>query len=241
MTFKKICFILFASLFFTNCAVDSQTKRVLVFSKTTGYRHEAIETGVKAIKTLGAIHTFYVDATEDANYFTADSLKKYDAIIFLSTTEDIFNTEQQESFKKYIQSGGGFVGIHAAADTEYEWPWYGKLVGAYFESHPPGLHQANIQVTDTTHLSTKSLPKVWSRNDEWYNYKSISPDIKVLANLDETSYTGGTNGKNHPIAWCQEYDGGKMFYTGLGHTKKAFTDADFLAHLLGGIQYVISD
>jgi len=241
MQVKKICLIIVASLFFANCTIDGQTKRVLVFSKTTGYRHESIETGVKAIKTLGVTHAFDVDATEDVTYFNSDSLKKYNAIIFLNTTEDIFNKKQEESFKKYIQAGGGFVGIHAAADTEYKWPWYGKLVGAYFESHPPGLHQANIHIKDTTHLSTKSLPKVWSHNDEWYNYKTISPDIKILANLDETSYTGGTNGKNHPISWYQEYDGGKMFYTGLGHPKEAYKDANFLAHLLGGIQYVIAD
>ncbi len=115
------------------------------------------------------------------------------------------------------------------------------MVGAYFESHPPGLHQANVQVKDSIHLATKSLPKIWSHKDEWYNFKNISNSIKVIANLDETSYTGGTNGKSHPIAWYQDYDGGKMFYTGLGHPKEAFIDTNFLMHLLGGIQSVISD
>ncbi len=236
--FHKISLITITCLLVASCSMNAQTKRVLIFSKTAGYRHASIETGVKAIKTLGTEHNFNVDATEDAAIFTTDSLKKYDAIIFLSTTGDIFNKTQQAGFKKYIQAGGGFVGIHAASDTEYKWPWYGKLVGAYFESHPPGLHQANIQIKDTTHLATKVVPKLWSHKDEWYNYKNINPDIKILANLDESSYTGGTNGKNHPIVWYHAYDGGRMFYTGLGHPTEAYTDAVFLKHILGGIQSV---
>lgn len=240
MTRHKISLFLLSLFILSSCMVNSQTDRVLVFSKTEGYRHKAIESGIKAIKDLGAKHKFHVDATENAKVFTSDSLKNYDAVIFLSTTGDIFNKKQQEGFKTYIQNGGGFVGIHAATDTEYKWPWYGKLVGAYFESHPPGLHQANIQVTDTTHLATKNVPKTWSHNDEWYNFKNISSDIKVIANLDESSYKGGTNGKHHPIAWYQEYDGGRMFYTGLGHPQEAYTNSLFLAHILGGIQSVLA-
>ena len=217
----------------------SQSKQLLIFTKTAGYRHASIEAGVAALDALSRNHDFRVSDTDNADYINFDSLKKFDAVVFLSTTGYILNSLQQKHFKAYINVGGGFIGIHAAADTEYDWPWYGKLVGAYFESHPPGVHKATIRAVDTTHQAMKNVPKAWTHTDEWYNYKSISSDIHVLANLDETTYKGGTNGTEHPIAWVQEYDGGKMFYTGLGHTEEAFKDEHFLAHLLGGIQYVL--
>ncbi|WP_117881258.1 ThuA domain-containing protein [Aureibaculum luteum] len=217
--------------------LQAQSENLLIFSKTEGYRHKSIETGIVAIKKLAKENDFNVTATEDATYFNADTLKNYKAVLFLSTTGNILNEEQQDSFKKFIQSGGGFVGIHAATDTEFDWPWYGKLVGAYFASHPK-QQQATVTIIDYKHMATKMLPKKWSLFDEWYNFKDISEDIDVLANLDETSYTGGENGSHHPISWVQEYDGGKMFYTGMGHTNEAFADTDFLAHVLGGIQYV---
>ena len=217
--------------------LQEQSENLLIFSKTEGYRHKSIETGIVAIKKLAKENDFNVTATEDATYFNADTLKNYSAVLFLSTTGDILNEEQQTNFKAFIQSGGGFVGIHAATDTEFDWPWYGKLIGAYFISHPK-QQQATVTIIDHKHIATKMLPKKWSLFDEWYNFKDISEDIDVLANLDETSYTGGKNGSHHPISWVQEYDGGKMFYTGMGHTNEAFTDTDFLAHVLGGIQYV---
>src|SRR5699024_6462022 len=147
-----------------------------------------------------------------------------DAIIFLSTTGDVLDLHQQAAFERYIQAGGGYVGVHSATDTEYEWPWYNKLAGAYFMNHPnpPNVRKATIQITDSTHLSMQGLPERWERTDEWYNYKSIYPDIKVLAKLDETTYEGGENGDNHPIAWYHEFDGGKAFYTGGGHTDESF-------------------
>lgn len=219
----------------------SNVSRVLVFSKTKGYFHESIPSGVAAIQKLGAENGFQVDSTKDASKFTADNLKKYQAIIFLSTTMDVLNTEQEKAMEGYIRGGGGFVGVHAAADTEYDWPWYNKLVGAYFKSHPnnPNVREAVINVTDKSHAATENLPDKWKRTDEWYNYKSINPDLKVLASLDETSYEGGENGDNHPIIWYHEYDGGRAFYTGGGHTKESFQDPVFMQHLLGGIQYAM--
>lgn len=219
----------------------SNVSRVLVFSKTKGYFHESIPSGVAAIQKLGAENGFQVDSTKDASKFTADNLKKYQAIIFLSTTMDVLNTEQEKAMERYIRGGGGFVGVHAAADTEYDWPWYNKLVGAYFKSHPnnPNVREAVINVTDKSHAATENLPDKWKRTDEWYNYKSINPDLKVLASLDETTYQGGENGDNHPIIWYHEYDGGRAFYTGGGHTKESFQDPVFLQHLLGGIQYAM--
>jgi cytochrome c len=220
---------------------DANGSRVLVFSRTKGYYHESIPSGIAAIQQLGKENSFQVDTTKDAAKFTADNLKKYKAIIFLSTTQDVLNDEQQTAMEGYIKSGGGFVGVHAAADTEYEWPWYNKLVGAYFKSHPgnPNVRKAVVNVVDKNHPATESLPEKWERSDEWYNYKDINPDLKVLAKLDETSYEGGENGENHPIIWYHEYDGGRAFYTGGGHTKESFEDAVFMQHLLGGIEYAM--
>ncbi len=212
--------------------------KVLVYTKTEGFRHTSIETGVKTIQQLGAENNFEVVYTEDASKFTVTFLTQFNLVIFLNTTGDILNEEQQANFENYIQNGGSFMGIHSAADTEYDWPWYGKLVGAYFLSHPDQAH-ANIHVLNTDHPACKHLPKVWSRFDEWYNYKNISPEITVLMELDETSYAGGENGAHHPIAWYQEYDGGKMFYTAGGHTEASYSEPDFRAHLLGGIIYCL--
>lgn len=215
--------------------------RILVFFKTKGYYHTSIPAGIAAIQKLGKENNFIVDTTKNSAYFVQDSLKNYSAVIFLSTTMNVLNSDEQVAFERYIQSGGGYAGVHAAADTEYDWPWYNKLVGAYFKSHPSNsnVRKATIDVIDTTHLSTKGLPKRWERTDEWYNYKNIQDDIKVVAKLDEDTYEGGENGENHPIAWYHEFDGGRAFYTGGGHTDESFSEPLFLTHLLGGIKYAI--
>ena len=199
---------------------------MLVFSKTAGFRHSSIEPGIEAIVRLGQQNGFQVDTTENADNFTEENLQQYAAVVFLNTTGDVLNYYQQADFERYIQAGGGYVGIHAAADTEYHWRWYGKLVGAYFNGHPnnPNVRNARMEVLDKNHQATSMLGDEWVRDDEWYNYKSINPDINVLINLDESSYEGGTNGENHPIAWYHDYDGGRVFYTGLGHTNESFSE-----------------
>jgi type 1 glutamine amidotransferase len=219
----------------------SSQPRVLVFAKTKGYHHESIADGLIAIQKLGRENKFSVDTTTDAGYFTEENLKRYAAVVFLSTTGDVLDADQQTALERFMQAGGGFAGVHAAADTEYDWPWYNKLVGAYFLSHPK-QQKAVIMVKDKNHPSTSFLPDRWERFDEWYNYKSIMPDLHVLAVLDEKTYEGGKNGDNHPIAWYHEVDGGRAWYTGLGHTKESYTsDTLFLRHLLGGIKYAIGE
>jgi len=215
--------------------------RILVFTKTKGWYHTSIPSGIAAIQKLGKENGFEVDTTKNAAYFVEDSLKHYSAVMFLSTTLNVLNADEQVAFERYIQAGGGFIGIHSATDTEYDWPWYNKLVGAYFNGHPgnPNVRKAVIDVIDTTHISTKGLPKRWERTDEWYNYKNIQPDLKILAKLDEDTYEGGTNGDNHPIAWYHEFDGGRSFYTGGGHTDESYSEPLFLQHVLGGIKYAI--
>lgn len=211
---------------------------VLVFSKTAGYHHASIKQGQLAIMQLGKDNGFNTDTTSDAAVFTKKGLAKYKAVIFLSTTGDVLNNEQQTVFEEYIKSGKGFMGIHGATDTEYDWPWYAKLVGAQFSDHPK-QQEAKLLITDNTHASTAHLPATWQRKDEWYNFKNINPAIHVVMTVDEKSYSGGKHGDNHPIAWYHEYDGGRVFYTALGHTEESYADENFLKHLLGGIRYII--
>ncbi len=215
-------------------------KKILIFSKSNGYRHESIEAGIAAIRKLGAENNFAVDATEDSLFFTKRNLKQYNAIVFLSTTGEVLGASGQKAFKHYIQSGGAFVGVHAATDCGYTWPWYIGLVGASFESHPE-QQMAKLIVKDATHLSTKSLPLIWERKDEWYNFKNLSSSTNILLSIDESSYKGGKNGASHPMAWYHIYDGGRVFYTELGHTKESYEEPLFLTHLLGGIQYALGN
>lgn len=210
---------------------------ILVFSKTEGYRHQSIEAGIQALENIAKANDFSITTTEDATVFKQASLAPFNVVVFLSTTGDILTTPQQFEFERWIQAGGGFVGIHAATDTEYNWPWYNELVGGYFAGHPPGVHEATMQVLDPDHPSTKHLDKIFTATDEWYNFKKLNPDTKKLLNLDESSYEGGTMGKAHPIAWYHEFSGGRAWYTGLGHTSEIFQEIDFLKHLQGGIEY----
>jgi type 1 glutamine amidotransferase len=220
---------------------DRDGRRVLVFSKTAGFRHDSIPDGVAAVRALGERGGFTVDATEDAGAFTPANLRRYDAVVFLSTTGDVLNATQQSAFEGYIRRGGGYVGVHAAADTEYDWAFYGGLAGAYFQSHP-AIQPAEVEVEDRAHPATSGLARTWNRTDEWYNYRSNPRErAHVLASLDESSYSGGTMHGDHPIAWCQTYQGGRAFYTGGGHTKESFAEPEFREHLLGGIRYAIGD
>jgi cytochrome c len=232
-------FFVLVILFGLLSGMKNKETRILVFSKTAGYRHQSISAGIEAIRRLGLKNHFMVDTTENASAFNEQNLKRYDAVIFLNTTGDVLNPEQQNNFERFIQAGGGYVGIHAAADTEYDWPWYGKLSGAYFNGHPkdPNVQKGMFYVLDKKHPSTRALPKKWERADEFYNFKQINPDIKVLIMIDEKSYHGGTNGDNHPMAWYHEFDGGRSFYTNMGHTSETFSEPLFLKHLLGGIKY----
>jgi glucose/arabinose dehydrogenase/type 1 glutamine amidotransferase len=211
---------------------------VLVFSKTAGFRHDSIPAGIAAIQQLGAQHDFAVEATEDVGAFTDANLGRFRAVVFLSTTGDVLDPTQQAAFERYVRAGGGYAGVHAASDTEYDWPWYGRLVGAYFNSHPAN-QTATVKVEDHAHPSTAHLPDRWSRFDEWYNYRSNPRSaVHVLASLDETTYSpgGGAMGADHPIAWCQAFDGGRSWYTGGGHTQESYAEANFRDHLLGGIR-----
>ncbi|MFG3079699.1 ThuA domain-containing protein [Streptomyces parvulus] len=211
--------------------------KILVFSKTAGFRHSSIDDGLAALRDLGTAHNFTVDATEDAGAFTSGNLGQYRAVVFLSTTGDVLDGTQQTAFEQYIQGGGGYVGIHAAADTEYDWPFYDGLAGALFHSHP-AVQSATVRVEDRAHDATAHLGRTWQRTDEWYNYRTNPrTTAHVLASLDESSYSGGNMAGDHPISWCKDYRGGRAFYTGGGHTDESFADPAFNRHLLGGIRW----
>jgi type 1 glutamine amidotransferase len=210
---------------------------VLVFSRTAGFRHDAIPIGIQTVRELGAANSFTVTATEDPNVFSTANLAQYEAVIFLNTTGDVLNPTQQTAFESYIRGGGGYVGVHSAADTEYDWPFYGELVGAYFASHP-AIQQVTERVENRAHAATAHLGQTWVRTDELYNYRTnVRSTARVLATLDESTYSGGTMGADHPHTWCKTLGGGRSFYTGNGHTQASYGEASFRALLLGGIRY----
>ncbi|MCC6722950.1 MAG: ThuA domain-containing protein [Saprospiraceae bacterium] len=274
-----------AILGITACGSDP---KVLVFSKTSGYRHANIEAGVYALQAMGMNEGFQVDATEDSTKITEENLRQYAAVIFLNTSGDVLNNWQQADFQRYIEAGGGFVGIHGAAATEYDWKWYGKLVGAFFDEHP-AIQEANVKVVNTDHPATKGLPATWTRTDEWYNFKPVppndkvyitgakgnfthsstdsseaainvpnsvrwtydkskpflSPDIKILLAVEGVKQDATIPNpsslipQSYPISWAHEYEGGRSFYTGLGHTEAGLKDRNFIKHLAGGIKWAI--
>jgi type 1 glutamine amidotransferase len=210
--------------------------RVLVFYRVEQPPyHSSIPQGLAAIEALGRRHRFAVEETEDPATFTAPRLAKYAAVIFLNTTGDVLDVDQQGAFEGYIRAGGGFVGLHAAAATEDDWEWYGRLVGARFK-RLTGPWLARVSRLESTHPSTRCLPDVWEANDEWYDFVAApAPDVTVLATVDEKSYRNGRMGEFHPIAWGHEFDGGRAWYTGMGHTAGMYTNEVFLDHLAGGI------
>lgn len=208
--------------------------RILVFTRTAGFRHDSIPVGVETLRALATEAGLQVEHSEDAALFDATTLSRFRAVVFLNVTGDVLDAAQQRAFEGYVAAGGGFLGVHAAADTEYDWPWYGDLVGAWFQGHPPGLQTTDVHFEgDQAGLATD-----WRISDELYNYKrNPRGDVKVLATVDEDDYTGGTMGKDHPIAWCHVSGSGRAWYTGLGHDEKVYADPTYRAHLLRGLRY----
>lgn len=236
-----ICALFSVNSFFMN----AQQFNVLLFTKTEGYHHESINEGVLGIKKLALLHNFNVDWEENANVFNDENLGKYQCVLFLNTSGDILNLEQKRAFEKFIKSGKGFVGIHSAASTEYNWPFYTKMIGMTFKIHPI-IQTACIKVEDANFPGMAYLPdrSIWT--DEWYEYNvpALSHNLHFLISVDEKTYnpyvkSGDKEGKGmggfHPIAWYQDYEEGRAFYTGLGHIGASYTDKAFLNHMYGGI------
>lgn len=245
-------FRIFVSILLTIICVSITYKasakqfRALLFTKTAGWHHSSIHEGVTAMRRLSKIHHFDLDWHEDSNQFNRDNLSKYDVVIFMLTTGDVLSDEQQMVFEEYISQGNGFVGIHSAADTEYGWSWYQGLVGRTFVIHPP-IQTARINVIDHNFPGLEFFPKQFFWTDEYYNFsEEISPSLNYLLTVDESTYSAEAQwgnvksegmGKFHPVSWYQEYDGGRSFYTALGHIPDSYSQQNFLTHLYGGIYW----
>lgn len=211
--------------------------RVLVFTRTTGFRHDSIPDAIAALRRVGSETGFLVEATEDPAAFRDATLIAYRAVVFLLTTGDVLDGEGRLALERFVRSGGGWAGVHSASDTEYDWPFYGQLVGEYFAGHP-AVQPGTVRVEDPAHPATAALPDAWPRTDEWYNFRTNPrAAVHVLATLDEGTYSGGSMGADHPIAWCQEFSGGRAIYTAGGHTRESYTEPLFVAHLAGAVRW----
>lgn len=249
--FRSLCtvsctlLLVAGTVFYTACtSADKRPARILVFTKTAGFRHiDAIEAGIPALKKLGETRGFTVDTTEDAGRFNEEDLKRYRAVIFLNVSGEVFDAEQRTAFQRYIQAGGGFVGIHAPVDAERTWPWYGQMIGAYFRSHPanPNVQKGTYVFTGEKQPVLDSLPARFERTDEFYDFDIMNPAIQVLVTIDEKTYQGGKTGDNHPAVWYHDFEGGRSFYTAMGHTKESYSDPVFLKIVGDGIAYAMGN
>lgn len=251
---------LFSSELIGQSSGDSKlkNKHILLFTRNgKGYVHENISSSIAAIQKLGKEKGFIVDTTTNPAIFNEETLKKYDALIFSNTNNDVFDTEEQKvAFMRYIQAGGGFVGIHSASGTERNWKWFKLMLGATFMRHPP-FQPLSIHVLDRKHGAVKNLPGAWETKDECYLFKEFNPAIKVLLFTDLSkvkesdvrpadSSSRSKNvkpdvfGNRYPAAWCHEFDGGKVWYTALGHAKEDYSNTVYLAHITEGLKWVIN-
>ncbi|MTB50438.1 ThuA domain-containing protein [Lewinella sp. W8] len=240
--FSTLSLLLLLLLVACESGAPAEPGGLLVFSKTAGFRHQSIEAGQAALKKMAEEKGFTVEFTEDAGEFTNANLRNYAAVLFLNTTGDVLNGKQQGAFERFIQAGGGYVGVHSATDTEYDWPWYGQLAGAYFLDHPSqpsNVQKGTFHVLERDHWATQGMPDTFSRTDEFYSFQNISDHINPLLEIDETTYIGGSNPDFHPMSWYHEFDGGRSFYTAMGHTDETFSEELFLNHLYAGINYAM--
>jgi type 1 glutamine amidotransferase len=212
--------------------------QVLLFARTAGFPHPSIPAALTALEQLGPGNGFVTEATEDPVVFTSTGLARFQVVVFVMTTGDVLNAAAQSAFEAWIAGGGNFVGIHSATDTEYDWPFYGQLVGAYFKQHP-AVQPADVVVETSDHPATAPLPARWRRTDEWYDFQANPRgNVTVLATVDESTYTGGTMGADHPIVWAHTTSGGgRAFYTAMGHTAESYADPIFRAHLAGAVRW----
>ena len=221
-------------------------KRILLFSHSTGYRHASIEPGVTALKRLAMAQKLEVVASEDPNVFTHAALKRFDAIIFLNSSTDQkkpesewFKGERRDALQKFVRRGGGIVGIHAASDSHYHWDWYQRMIGGHFARHPEGTPEGQIRIEDPKHPSTAKLPRSLKRSDEWYYFEDYNPRMNLLVTLDPRSI-GESDVNPNPVSWAHKYEGGRVFYTAMGHTIESYSDSNFLEHVAGGLRWVMS-
>lgn len=212
-------------------------QRALVYTRTTGFRHQSIPSAVAAIRELGRDVGLEIEATERPEAFATDVLADCRVVVFLSTSGEVLTPRGRAAFGAWVRGGGGFVGVHLAVGTEPSWDFFGELVGARFTRHP-SFQPAVITVEDQRHPATAHLPAQWPFRDEWYEFEpNPRGTVRVLASVDERGYEGGTMGPDHPLSWCHENCGGRSFYTSLGHADAAYADPEFRAHLAGALAW----
>ncbi|MDR6991499.1 ThuA domain-containing protein [Luteimonas sp. 3794] len=212
---------------------DGAPPRVLVFTRTAGFRHDSIPVTIETLRALGTTAGLTIETTEDPMRFDDATLAGYRAVVFAHTTREVLDPAQQAAFERYVASGGGFMGVHAAADSGYTWPWYGELVGAWFARHPEGLQSVRVVFEDDA--GPDGL-REWRVTDEIYDYRrNPRPHVRVTASVDPASHPDGGMGDDHPIAWCHTNAGGRAWYTGLGHDVALYADPVFRAQLLRGL------
>ncbi len=241
--FFYLSVIIFSLVLNANFAFANQFK-VLVFTKTDGFHHKSINAGVTALEEMAKQHHFAMEWHEDARQFNDKKLQQFDVVLFLQTTANVLNEKQQAAMEKFIRSGKGFVGVHAAADTEYDWPWYAGLVGHQFKIHPT-IQTAQMTTLNADFPGLEHFPaKLWW-TEEWYDFKTGKSDnLNYLLTVDEQTYDPKADwgkvktegmGEFHPISWYHNYDGGRSFYTALGHLPETHNMKLFRDHLYGGI------
>jgi len=221
-------------------AGPAPSAEVLVFTRTTGFRHASIPAGIAAMRELSAQAGHSLDATEDPAAFRDAVLARVKVVVFLNTTGTVLNDEQRAALERRVRAGGGFLGVHSAADTEYGWPFYGELLGARFASHP-AVQSATVHVIDRAHPATAGLPGIWTRTDEWYDFLAPPSGVRVLAEVDESTYQGGRMGPHHPIVWAHAVDAGRSIYIAMGHTEESYSEELFRSLLLGALRYAAGD
>jgi len=244
---KKLISVMLLLTIMTITGIAQDKKiNVLVFSKTMGFRHNSISSGLKMLSDLAQERKWVLTSTEDANLFTPDFLKNFDVVVFLNPTMDVLNEQQQKDFEAFMNTGKGFVGIHAAADCEYDWAWYGQLNGAFFKTHP-ACQEGTVIFENTDHPSMAPFKGMTTYRtiDEWYTFKeNPRAKVHVLARLDETSLDEKTlkddkwKMGDHPLIWYQEMGQTRSFYTVFGHTPEAFVDPKVKEHIGCAIDWV---
>jgi type 1 glutamine amidotransferase len=228
-------------------AIAKDKPRVLVYSGSTGFRHDSIPAAVDALKTIGTKAGYVVDATEDPEVFSAEKLAPYQVIVFVSTSTDPkkpesewFTGSRRDALQGFLKAGKGVVALHAAGDSHYNWPWYGQMIGGYFERHPKGTPKGTLTVVDAKHPATAKLPKTITRNDEWYYYKDFDPTMRVLITVDPATIGDGEPDVNpNPLVWCHNFGGGRVFYSGLGHTSESYSEPYMVDIMKGALAYAV--
>ena len=230
---------------FFSVTIGQNQFEILVYAQYDQYHKDNIPVGILVFKEMAQKHQFGLTWTMDAGIFTEESMKDYATIVFFNTKADQFTDEQKQGLKNYINNGGGFVGIHAATTTDGQWPWYNQLIGRVFTWHPQ-IQSGILEVIDPEFPATLHLPKKWIWTDEWYNFSEPKSDnLKVILKVDESTYNTtlglgepiSVMGDFHPIAWYQEFDGGRSFYSALGHNPETYEDERHLELIYGGIYW----